>query len=330
MPTSTLTVHIGAPKTGTTWIQRFLYENRDTLLREQGVLYPDVNLRGYGHHDLAFLLGGGYPRWATPQPRTLADLHHDMARAAATHEGDILLSSEDFYLFPEPVALRRFLAETGASAGRAVRIVVYVRRQDEAHESWYNQTVKAQGEIHTVEACIERDFDLWDYHGRLASWAETFGREAIVVRPYDRAAWQEGTLRADFLHHAGITDRGLVAPPGDVNWSLNRDLLAFQRVVNFLPVSPVTKRRWHRQLMDLSRASTGSGRFDESPLLDAGQRAELLARYQASNAALARDYCGGSPFIAVAAQDPGVAREQGRGLTVGKVTRIISWLCRHD
>lgn len=63
-------VHIGAPKTGSTAIQRFLFEHR-AQLPAHGVQYPDINLRGYGHHDLAFMLDGRYPEWATPQDRNL-------------------------------------------------------------------------------------------------------------------------------------------------------------------------------------------------------------------------------------------------------------------
>ena len=66
-------LHIGAPKTGTTLLQRVLFENKERL-RNYGIDYPDISLRGYGHHDLAFLIAGGYPDWATPQPRTLAEL----------------------------------------------------------------------------------------------------------------------------------------------------------------------------------------------------------------------------------------------------------------
>lgn len=323
-----LTIHIGAPKTGSTWIQRFLFDNRVALLRDQGILYPDVNLRGYGHHDLAFLVGGGYPAWAIPQPRSLDELQADLARVVAGHGGDIILSSENFYLYPDPVRLRGILGATGAGSGRTVRILVYIRRQDDAHESWYNQTVKAQGETHTLEQCIERNAGLWDYQAQLARWSAAFGRESLCVRPYDPASYMGGDLRSDFLHHAGIRDSALVAPPEEVNWSLNRDLLAFQRMINCLPLTPVHKRRWHRQLMELSRQSAGSGRFDEAPLLPAPLRAEILRRYQVSNAAVAVEYLGGrGPFAA-----PASGTDRGElattGLTLRKVMHIVWWLSR--
>ena len=47
-----LVLHIGGPKTGSTALQRTLFANRAALL-ERGFDYANVNLRGYGHHDLA-------------------------------------------------------------------------------------------------------------------------------------------------------------------------------------------------------------------------------------------------------------------------------------
>jgi len=324
-PPCTLTLHIGAPKTGSTYVQRLLYDNRQLLLREQGILYPEVSLRGFGHHDLAFLVGGGYPDWAIPQPRPLADLQAELQHAVSVHDGSIILSSENFYLFPDPPRLKQLLDGSGASAGRDVRILVYIRRQDDAHESWYNQTVKAQGENHTLDQCIGRHFELWDYHARLGHWAAAFGRAALRVRPYDAAWYSGGNLRSDFLLQAGIADQGLSKPPPEVNWSLNRDLLAFQRMLNFLPLKPVRKRCFHRQLMELSRQCAGQGVFDESPLLGDAERRAVLVRYAASNAALEAEYLGGRRAFSEPA--PGSARTvAGTGLTPGKWLRILRWL----
>lgn len=119
-------LHIGAPKTGSTAIQRALFENQDKLLVHD-FLYPNVSLRGYGHHDLAFLLGGGYPDWASSQARTLEDLRGDLLAAIRRHPtGTVIISSENFYLYPKPKELRDLLLSVGMApddpvSGRATK-----------------------------------------------------------------------------------------------------------------------------------------------------------------------------------------------------------------
>ena len=136
-------LHIGAPKTGSTAIQRWLFEHRADLAAA-GLLYPEVCLRGYGHHDLAFLIGGGYPEWASPQPLGLGVLQDQLRQAGALGLPQMLLSSEDFFLYQDPDRLRAFIE---GALGRVGRFTVhaYLRRQQEVLPSWYNQLVKAQG-----------------------------------------------------------------------------------------------------------------------------------------------------------------------------------------
>lgn len=98
--------------------------------------------------------------------------------------GSLLLGSENFYLFPKPADLKHLLDTRGALSGRAARIVVYLRRQDDAHESWYNQRVKAQGETGSIEESCKRFHDLWDYERRLGLWSEVFGQDALAVKRY--------------------------------------------------------------------------------------------------------------------------------------------------
>ena len=53
----TLYLHIGLPKTGTTSIQNYLFENREALM-QRGVCYPKP-LASVGHHAEALLFFEG-------------------------------------------------------------------------------------------------------------------------------------------------------------------------------------------------------------------------------------------------------------------------------
>lgn len=318
-------VHIGAPKTGSTILQKRCFEQRDRLLA-RGLLYPDVSVRGFGHHDIAFLIGGGYPAWATPQPLDLAQLEAMTRRAIEHHSGSVLLSSEDFYLCPNPGGLRKFLERSGALDGRELRIVVYVRRQDDAHESWFNQTVKAQGYTHDIDTCVREFFDLFDYRLQLSGWEAEFGREALHLRVFDPRRFVGGTLERDFGDALGV---GLAAcDDGEpvVNISLNRDLLEYQRALNRLPLSPQQKRSLHHSLMRLSGLSKGGGLFDERPYLDRQRREALRAAYATSNRLTARAYLRRDELFADDPLPPDAPPPAAIGLTGEKLAAITGWL----
>jgi hypothetical protein len=315
-------IHIGAPKTGSTFLQRLLFDNRDASAAD--VLYPDVSLRGYGHHDLAFLLAGGYPDWATPQPIPLPDLVQQLASAVRTHQGSIVLSSENFFLFPMPAELRQILLDSGALTGRRPTIVVYVRAQDDAHESWYNQVVKAQGATQGIEECIDRWIDLWDYRQQLERWAAVFGDENIAVRPYEERQFANGSLADDFLSIIGVSRTNVVVPHDRVNTGLNRDVLEFQRLMNHLPLSIQEKRGFHHQLIELCARATGAGLFDEGSVLSGAQRTAIRKRYEDGNTEVAQRYLGSSRLFLE--NDVPTTGGSAEHLTVDKLTYIVGWL----
>lgn len=321
-------IHIGAPKTGSTLIQRVLFENR-AALAEKGIAYPEVSLRGYGHHDLAFLVSGGYPEWATPQTRSLDDLAVDLEREARSSADTLLFSSEDFYLCPNPEGLHALFSRCGVFENRSCEIIVYVRRQDDAHESWYNQTIKAQGYTHSLDDCIEQFFDLWDYEKQLARWASVFGTTALVVRPYETSSYKGGTLLSDFFSILGLTVDDVTVSKERVNTGLNADLLEFQRLLNRLPLSVQQKRTFHHQLIDLSVKTSGTGVFDEAPLIDPVQRRSILDRYARGNAAVATAYLDRSTLFDDTIEQTSALTSQ-RGLTVEKLGTALAWLLVKD
>jgi hypothetical protein len=320
-------VHIGAPKTGSTAIQRLLFDNRPRLT-PYGFLYPDVSLRGYGHHDIAFLLHGQYPAWATPQDRSLADLGASLRAAIDSIRPQItILSSENFYLYPQPAKLRAFLHGAGMTPADELRIVCYVRRQDEALVSWYNQTVKAQGNRSGFETTCARDRGLWDYAERLKPWQDEFGTSAMVVRDYSPFRDPGGDVRKDFMTIAGLPCEAFELTAARANERVNRDILEFQRLVNRLPVRIPLKRRYHKRLIGLTSATAGQGIFNDSPFLSGSRHEQLVRSYAAGNAWVARTFLGRDQlFDPVGASPREGPNSTRRGLTPAKIALILKWM----
>ena len=316
-------LHIGAPKTGSTALQKFLFCNREAL-KNLGWDYPDVSLRGFGHHDLAFLIAGGYPEWALPQERTLKDLLVDLKLSVAERL-KIVMSSENFYLLPNPQGAARMLTEVDFPPGN-VKVIVYIRRQDNVHISWYNQVVKAQGYTGTIDECIIENHELWDYAARLDTWSEVFGHENLIVRPYQTDDLAEGDIRRDFIRLAGLPMEVFDWQEESINTRINRDVLEFQRLVNQLPLTPPEKRRFHKELMALTAATETMGLFDDSPLLTSAQRSKILSDYADSNARVARVYLGREQLFDEHQPVDSLQKKGNSGLSVEKLSYILGWL----
>jgi len=316
-------LHIGAPKTGSTALQKFLATNRERL-RGLGMEYPDVSLRGFGHHDIAFLVGGGYPTWATPQDRPLEELVRDLADTVASSPM-VALSSENFYLLPNPPGVAQLLEQAGIGAGD-VRVIVYLRRQDEAHLSWYNQAVKAQGYSGSIADNIGETHSLWDYAAQLKRWAAVFGADNLVVRTYQLPDAPGGDIRRDFLRIAGLPEDGFDFPRENVNSRINAEILEFQRLINQLPLSPQQKRGAHKELIELTAQTTGTSLFTDAALLGAKERAAILARHAEGNAAVARAYLKRDRLFDDA-MPPGLPPSAARTeLSCEKLVYILGWL----
>lgn len=316
-------LHIGAPKTGSTALQNFLYENRKQLA-DQGWKYPDVSLRGFGHHDLAFLVAGGYPEWAIPQERSLIELT-DKLHTAVVGCSQIILSSENFYLFPNPKKIAEILHHAGFPP-ETVKIVVYVRRQDEAHTSWYNQVIKAQGYGGTISQCIQENLDNWNYQLQLEKWAQIFGSSNIIVRPYEKEKLADGDVRKDFLKILEIPQSNLIMPDKMVNTKLNRDILDFQRIINQLPLSSKEKRSFHKELIELTLCSEKTNIFDDKPLLSSEQRKEIILQYSESNRSVAQAYTDMEELFNDKLPHFNLQNNSSTNLTLEKLVLIFGWI----
>lgn len=316
-------LHIGAPKTGSTALENFLLTNRDKLA-EYGWVYPLATVRGYGHHDLAYLVSGSYPDWALPQAKTFDELLEQLFDAI-TDQVNIILSSEIFYMYSNPEDVADMCEKLGIRTAD-VRVALYIRRQDDAHVSWYNQRVKAQGYDNTIRASIDDSFDLWDYEKKLQPWQDVFGSDNILVRIFDKQELAGGDVRSDFLTVLNIPAVDFQLPAMEINTRLCRDILEFQRLINKLPMEPVQKRQFREELMSLSRATGNTGLFDDSPLLDNDERRQILTSYTKSNQALARKYFQRDELFneEITVQTEGQTGTHDLG--VEKLSYILGWI----
>jgi hypothetical protein len=208
---TTVYIHIGAPKTATSTLQAILARKSDKLLRGN-VLYPSRCRHGDAHHVLVCDLiekhqGSRMPDFwygEFPRGQAWATLREEIDQQGDAAES-VVISSELF--FGQSRNLRPMLADISEQlAGYTVKIVCYLRRQDQLYSSFYNQDVKgarqwAQGPYQFYET---HQIFQYNYFDLLNIWGETFGQDNIMIRPYEPQQWHSNDIVSDFCHLAGL------------------------------------------------------------------------------------------------------------------------------
>jgi hypothetical protein len=294
-----LVLHIGSGKTGTTSVQRFLRCNRKSL-GALGVFFPQTP--GLGRHVALGLLARpdaelnrmiAWRRLGHPSPAEFRnDFRHRLFREiAGSGLSRVLFSDESLYGSSDET-LRRLRAFTDEIAG-SVRLVVYLRRQDDHLASRYQQVVKT-GEIRRLADRVEQ-LNLsktYDYYARLRTWARLLEPTEFVVRPFERDRFVDGSLYQDFLAASGIDARvSELRGVDSQNESMDAEAVEFLRILNLYRVEHAAAVPGLIDNQGLARrlaqASTGPTLTLPEPQLD-----EFMAQWEDSNRAVAREFLG--------------------------------------
>jgi hypothetical protein len=274
----TLTLHIGLPKTGTTYIQGWLQGKREALA-DIGVWVPS---RHIFPHRLACEFIADARRAAradvlhikeTPYAAAFDDLARGLADPRFHHA---ILSSEYFFeAEPQNVAALRQAAEVD------VRIVAFLRRQDRIIESGYNQEVKAMGISARISVAAYQQ--KLDWLRLFESWGAAFGEANVTLVNFDRVA-QAGGVLAEFCRAAGLpATLGEGADDRARNESLPADLLEFKRLANMAAGA----NKLHGPVEDFLAAAMEAGIGGPGFRLSPDAARANLATYAQSNSALA-------------------------------------------
>lgn len=278
----TLYLHVGAHRTATSSIQKFLQQNFEAL-QEQGYLQAFGQAR---HFDIVNRI--------FKRELDVAELSADLAQRAdakAHPIHSIILSDEDICTRSNLARLARFRAFFD------VKLVFMLRRQDLWIESWYQQNVKWQwnaelANLTFAEFLAKRGRFFWiDYDARVRHMEKLFGTENVICRVFERSAMPEGPV-ATFCDAIGLTDRSGLLPPPHINTSLSPQMTEFMR---HLPLNsiPEKQRRAFEQACVKADWHVRRQSGPQSPhYMDPATRALVLAEYADANATLARRHFG--------------------------------------
>lgn len=291
---ATIFLHIGANKTGSSAIQSIFNRNRDSLLG-RGVLYPHTGCVGEAHYGLSTLLGfvHGKPHPIDLMSKPLVELS-ELLRNEITSSGaeSVVLSSESFVLPKSVETVRSFFSDYD------VKVVVYVRRHDKWLPSSYNQAVRM-----VVDPPWGRGFKSYvnfqkkmgpcpsrgDYRILLDRWAKVFGKNNMIVRPYERQQNNPGIF-FDFMRAIGRSDvmDGIGALECRVNDSVDAQTLAFIEAFQRARIDSELRARLIKFALDNRRTADGTNvaAIDPSLLLSIVEQNNDMYEY------IAREYLG--------------------------------------
>lgn len=289
-------LHLGTGKTGTTSIQHLMRLNRPKLL-ERGVLYP--RSPGAGRHTkfgLSFRSTEEFermPAWhqmGGQSPERFRRRFHRRLRQeiSETRPERVLFSDEALYGLPNE-ALDRLRGFTDSLGGQ-VRLIVYLRRQDDHLISFYQQQVKV-GETRRLVSWLRGGIDFtYDYERRLDRLERALDPTSFVVRRFERDGFLNGVLEDDFLDAAGIDGEGFETVKSK-NETLDAATVEFLRLYNLHLVEDHGARVGvmdHRALVRrLTQRSSGPALTLPEDALD-----RFMGHWEDANRAVASKYLG--------------------------------------
>lgn len=294
--TPDLILHIGQSKTGTSSIQRVLGARREALAK-LGVCYPLAP--GWANHGLlpASLvpverLGHFNPAvWEGMAPAArLARFRVEFARELAAMPDTtrlLLISAEQMGGLLDSEASIGALRDLLAPHVGAVRVVMYLRRQDSHFASGYTQALRV-GHVSppVLPAKGPETLRAYDYAALLDLWARVFGEAAVQPRVFERESLLNGDVVDDFLAFCGVP---LEVPRDDPDRQSNLSLTPGGiELVRAMAEAMGGKSEgasvlWRRFVQQANDHLPGQGWRP-----DPGQAAAFLARFDAVNEAVRR------------------------------------------
>ena len=214
-----LALHIGAPKAGSSSLQRYFTDHRDAL-RKRGIHYPDSgcvpSLALRAHHNLGYEVSTGNRRKFNPSWGDWSSALKEIG------EHGVISTESLFRLPPHPIRkVRQYTRDFD------VRVVAFLRRQDLALESAYNQLARFGRVSESIEEYWRRNRHLFDYAVYIDRWGTAF--DNLIVVPFE-APWITNGVAVEMLRRCGFD--GLPLEERRMNTKAGlKSILAISRVL---------------------------------------------------------------------------------------------------
>lgn len=298
----TLLLHIGMPKTGTTTLQNFLYQNRDKL-KDYGWSYPDLYEDMYPGNDQSYAKYGfkngylfnpsNYRSLSRKQKRKLEILLHNYL---ADH--NVIISEECIWGSDSEKVIADLIR---CQRNHRIVILVYLRRQDFFKESFWNEAVKGSLEWRKIDEYVqylEEGKDAFEYLKKIRILDRLVGKDNIIIRVFEKEQFEgaRGDVISDFLT--------VISRLGN---PIDQDRLIYSENANesisgyALSATLLFNEEYHRNssvplydkmipLLERIRRKDDYEEKEEGRYLTKEERVNILSYYANDNATIAREY----------------------------------------
>jgi hypothetical protein len=276
-------VHIGMSKTGTSRIQKFLFENEE-LLSDNGFYYPKVGIYSdKSHNELSFAINSS-PIKAyslTDKIKLINELFDEINKCKFNK---IILSSDRFSCLLDD---EHFLDKFNTFD---FRLIAYIRKPEGYIESWYKQWLKVPQMCMdlTFDDFFEKYYKSFSMKKRILPWLKYLKQEDICLSSFEEAREGEGIL-IDFLSVLGIDcyqcSEDIINNTEIVNVGLGYMGSKIMRAVNELGEFPE-----RNDFLLLCKSLKDVGQFKGEKLISGEQCKKIKEHYFMENKELLENY----------------------------------------
>ena len=317
-------VHIGAGKTGTSAIQAFFNNNRKILFSDHSCLYPNTNAtdgnyaKGHCRNHVEFFKNNDESEMIEKIRKIITfSRQHRVQKIVFSWEG----------LFDRHRFARVIADALAGSDDIRPHIIVYLRRQDHWLESAWKQWFAIKKGYRDFNHFVDTYTIRWDEY--LGVWSGVFGREQIIVQPYESVQLQDGLI-VNFLKKLGIEYQGnfwVEVEKQDYNLGFDEDIIEIlHQNRDFYPDGDNSSLQnfLHKNLHNEYKKKP----FDRYSLFSPEKRMEIFHQYEPMNRYIAQNFlhrADGRLFF-----EPwpsaGEIWERPEGMTVKKLVPILSYV----
>lgn len=273
----TVYIHIGTFKTGTSAIQKYLNENRE-YLASHDFFVPEGELAMQHALPITLIIDNSTFRSAWPQYKYNSSFYWELLtqQMEKTRCKNIIISSEAFCDFTHPAITDHEFFSTFLKtffSKYEVKIICYLRNIFAYLKSFYGEMIKNGQTCKSFNEIVNEFIRQKCFHAFpkkvLDFYADTFGKDALIIREYDKNKIKNSDIISDFLDLLSLNADSKRRV--NANLSLSDEDIALKRLFNYFDFTDLQFNRRISSALIAQKNTSDSSKIDYSEIINSAQ-----------------------------------------------------------